>query len=132
MELPHFDVLHRKAGAQRHADAIAGVHQRVGSARVDAPGTTSGQHRRPGGHIDHIAGLDLDGNDPGHGAVLVLHQINGEPFVQKGGAAFDVGLVEGVQQRMTGAVGGGAGAGRLPTLAVVLRLAAERALIDAA
>ena len=121
-----------KPGAQRHADAVAGVHQRVGGARVDAPGAAGCQHRGLGGDVDHLAGLDFDGDHAHHHAVGVLHQIDGEPFVQESGAGLEIRLVQGVQQGVAGAVRSGAGAARLAALAVVLRLAAEWALVDAA
>ena len=70
-----------------------------------------------GRHMHHVAGFDLNGDDADHGAVLVLHQVHGEPLVQEDGAALDVGLVQRMQQGVAGAVGGGAGAGRLAALA---------------
>ena len=132
VKLPHLHVLHGQPGPQRHADAVAGVHQRIGGAGVDAPGPAGGQHRGLGGDVDHLAGLDLDGGRAHHRAVGVAHEIDGEPLVQEGGAGLEVRLIQGVQQGVAGAVGGRAGAARLAALAVVLRLAAERALVDAA
>src|SRR5690606_27731917 len=49
-----------------------------------------------------------------------------------GGVVLDVVLVQGVQQRVTGTVGGGTGTGSLTALTVVLGLTTEGALIDAA
>src|SRR5690606_38299999 len=48
------------------------------------------------------------------------------------GVVLDVVLVQGVQQRVTGTVGGGTGTGSLTALTVVLGLTTEGALIDAA
>src|SRR5690606_24663128 len=45
VELPHFNVLHRHASAQRHADTVAGVDQGVGGGRIDTAGTTGGKYR---------------------------------------------------------------------------------------
>ncbi|MND83132.1 hypothetical protein D3C80_749820 [compost metagenome] len=132
VELPHFDVLHRHAGTQGHAHAVAGVDQGVGGGGVDTAGTAGGQDHGLGTDVDGFAGLDADGDDADDGAVLVLHQVNGVPLVEERGAALQVGLVQGVQQGVTGTVGRGAGTGGLATLAEVLGLATERTLIDAA
>src|SRR5690606_41571154 len=57
---------------------------------------------------------------------------HGIPFIEEGGVVLDVVLVQGVQQRVTGTVGGGTGTGSLTALTVVLGLTTEGALIDAA
>lgn len=132
VELPHLDVLHRHAGTQGHAHAVTGVDQRVGGGGVDTAGTASGQDHGLGTDVDGLAGLDADGDDADHRAVLVLHQVDRVPLVEERGAILQVGLVQGVQQRVAGTVGGGAGTGGLATLAEVLGLAAERTLVDAA
>ncbi len=131
VELPHLDVLHRHAGTQGHAHAVTGVDQRVGGGGVDTAGTASGQDHGLGTDVDGLAGLDADGDDADHRAVLVLHQVDRVPLVEERGAILQVGLVQGVQQRVAGTVGGGAGTGGLATLAEVLGLAAERTLVDA-
>ena len=131
MELPHLDVLHRHPGAQRHGNAIAGVDVGVGGAGVDAPGAAGGEHRGAGFDERCLAGLDANGDDAHHRPVAVLHQIHREPLGEEHRAGAHIVLVERVQHGMAGAIRRGAGARRLPALAVVLGLAAERALIDA-
>ena len=131
VELPHLDVLHRHADAQRHAHAVARVHQRVGGAGVDAAGAAGGEDRRPGLDEHHLAGLDLDGHHAHHGAVGVGDEVHREPFGEEGRAVSQIVLIQRVQQGVAGAVLGGAGARCLAALAEILGLAAERALVDA-
>src|SRR5690606_37501198 len=132
VELPHFHVLHRNAGAQGHAHAVTGVDQGVGGGGIDASSTTGGQHGGLGADVDGLAGFQTDGDDTHDSTVLVLHQVHGIPFIEEGGVVLDVVLVQGVQQRVTGTVGGGTGTGSLTALTVALGLTTEGALIDAA
>ena len=131
MELPHLDVLHRHSGAQRHADAVAGIDVCVGRRSVNPPGAASGEHGRLALHVHDLAGLHANRDDAHHDAVLIHHHVDREPFIQKRSPGFEVRLVERVQQRMPGAVGRRTGARRLAALAEVLGLSAERALVDA-
>ena len=66
MELPHLDVLHREAGAQRHADAVAGVDQRVGGGGEDAAGTAGSEYGGLGADVDDFTGFDADRDDADH------------------------------------------------------------------
>ena len=132
VELPHLDVLHRNTGAQRHADAVTGIDQGVGGGGVDTASTASGQNGGLGLDVHGFAGFDADRDHADEGAFLVLHQVNGIVLVEEGGTGFQVALVQGVQQRVTGTVGSGTGTGSLATLAEVLGLATERTLVDTA
>src|SRR5690606_17114970 len=132
VELPHLDVLHRHAGAQRHADTVASVDQRVSGRCIDATGTASGKHGGFGTDVNGFAGLDADSDDANHCAVLVLHQIHRVPLIEEHGVVLQVALIKGMQQRVTGTVGSGAGTSSLTTLTEVLGLTTERTLIDAA
>ena len=131
VELPHFDVLHRYAGTQGHAHAITGVDQGVGGGSVDTASTASGQNHSLGTDINGFAGFDADGNNADDGAVLVLHQIHGIPLVKERGASFQVGLVQGVQQGVTGTVSSSAGTCSLSRVIRAFGLTAEWTLIDA-
>src|SRR5690606_11476598 len=132
VELPHFHVLYRHASTQRHADAVAGVDQSIGSGGVDTARTTGGQHGGLGTDVDGFAGFNADGDNANDSAVLVLHQVNRVPLVKEGGVVVDVVLVQGVQQGVTGTVGRGTGTGSLTAITVVLGLATERTLVDTA
>ena len=73
----------------------------------------------------------LERGDADDGALGVADQVERHPLDEEVGARLDVLLVERVQHRVAGAVGGGAGAlHRL--FAVVGGVAAERALVDRA
>src|SRR5690606_37453036 len=105
----HFNVLYRHAGRQRHTNTVTGVDQGVGGGGVDTTGTAGGKHHGLGADINGFTGFDADGDDANHRAILVLHQIDAVPLVEERGASLQVGLVQGVQQRVTGTVGSGAG-----------------------
>ena len=120
VELPHLDVLHRYAGAQRHADTVTGVDQGVGGRCVDATSATSGKHGSLGTDVDGFAGFDADGDDTHDCAVLVLHQIDRVPLIEENGVVLQVALIKRVQQRMTGTVGSGTGTSGLTALTEVL------------
>ena len=96
VELPHFDVLHRHTGTQGHAHAITGVDQRIGGGGVNTAGTASSQNHGLGTDVDGLAGLDTDGDDADDGAILILHQVNGIPFIEERGACLQVTLVQGM------------------------------------
>src|SRR5690606_39283062 len=91
-------VLGREAGTQGHAHAVTSVDKRVGSRSIDAACTTSGQYSCHGANVNRLTGFNADSHHPGDGTVLVLDQVNRIPLVQEGGAAFQVSLIEGVQQ----------------------------------
>src|SRR5690606_28010475 len=132
VELPHLDILHRYACTQGHANTIARIDQSIGSRRIDTTSTTGRQNNGLGADVDGLAVLDADRNHTNNGAILVLHQIDGIPFVKEGGAGLQVGLVQSVQQGVTSTVRSGAGTSSLTTLSVVLGLTTERTLINAA
>ena len=131
MELPHFHVLHGNTRPQTHANTVSGVNVRVGGRCIDTPCATRGEDRCLGLHVDGLARLDTDRDDPGHRPILVFHQIHGEPFVEEYGLVLHVVLVEGMQQRVTGSVRRGAGSGGLATFTEILRMSAKGTLVDA-
>ena len=94
MELPHLDVLHRHAGAKRHADPVAGIDVRVGGVRIDPPRAPGGEHG--GSRLDenHLTGFDANGDSPDDDVVLVHDQIHGEPLGQEYRFRADVRLIQ--------------------------------------
>ncbi len=131
MELPELHVLERNARARGHAEAVAGVDERVGRRGEDPPRAAGGEHRRLRLQDHHRAGFHLQRDDAQHVAVGVADQVERHPLDEELRARAHVALVERVQHRVAGAVGGGAGAlHRL--LAEVGRVAAERPLVDRA
>jgi len=131
MELPELHVLQRQPGAQHHAEAVAGVDHGVAAVAEHASCPAGGEQRRARLNQKRLAGLDGDRRDTEAIAVGIAHEVEREVFVEELRAVGDVLLVQRVQQRVTGAVGGGAGAGGL-LAAEVFRLAAEGALVDLA
>ena len=61
-------------------------------------------------------------NHTNNDTVLVLHDINRKPFTQEHGIGFHIGLVERVEQRMTGTIRRRTGPGCLPAFAKILWL----------
>ncbi|KPW45901.1 hypothetical protein ALO88_05615 [Pseudomonas syringae pv. antirrhini] len=131
VELPHLDVLNRDTGTQCHADTVTGIDQGVGGGRVDTPCTAGCQHGGVGTDVRGFAGFNADGDDADKGAILILDQIHTVVFVEEYGAGLEVGLIQGMQQCVTGTVGSSTGTCSLTTLAEVLGLTTERTLIDA-
>jgi hypothetical protein len=131
VELPELHVFQRQPGAQHHAETVAGIDVGVGGMAKDAAGAAGGQQRGARLEQARLAGLDLQRHHAQHIAFFVADQVQREELVEELRARGDVALVQRVQQRMAGAVGGGAGADGL-LAAVVLRLAAKRALVDLA
>ena len=105
MELPELHVLQRNAGARRHAQAVAGVDERVGRRRKDAAGAAGGEQRRLRLQDHHLAGFHLQRGDAEHVAVGVADQVERHPFDEELRARPHVALVERVQHRVAGAVG---------------------------
>ena len=117
--------------ARRHAQAVAGVDEGVGGSGPDTAGAAGGQHRRLGFQDVDLAGFHFERGHAQHVAGVVAQQVQRHPLDEELGAGGDVALVERVQQRVAGTVGGGTGAlHRL--LAEVGRMAAERTLVDGA
>src|SRR5690606_23510109 len=132
VELPHFNILYRHAGAQTHADTVAGVDVRVGRRCVDTAGTAGRKYGRFRFHINRFTGFDADGDDTSDDAVLIFDDVDRVPLVEEYGFVLQVGLIPRVQQRVAGAVSSGAGTRSLAALAEVFRLAAERTLVNTA
>ena len=63
VELPELHVLERHAGARRHAEAVAGVDERIGRRGEDAPGAAGREDRRLRLQDHHLAGLHLERDD---------------------------------------------------------------------
>ncbi|EJK91798.1 hypothetical protein UUU_11380 [Klebsiella pneumoniae subsp. pneumoniae DSM 30104 = JCM 1662 = NBRC 14940] len=131
VELPHFHILHRHAGADGHPDAVTRIDVGVGGGLIDTACAAGRQHGGAGFKVDHFAGLDAQGGTTDYRAVLVFHQIEGVPFGEDSGVVFQVLLIQSVQQGVTGTVSRRRGTRRL-FAAEVLRLAAKRALINTA
>ncbi|MNB66243.1 hypothetical protein D3C75_127140 [compost metagenome] len=132
VELPHFDVLYRYASTQSHADAVTGVDQGVGGGSVDTTCTAGSQYGGFGADVGSFASFDADRDHTDEIAFLVLHQVDSVVLVQERGTGFQVALIKGVQQGVTGTVGSRASTRSLAAFTVVLGLTTERTLVDTA
>ena len=131
VELHELHVLARQAGAQHHGVAVAGAGMRRGAGQEGAPVAAGGQHHGLRPEAVDGAVFQVPGDHPAAGAFLVHDQVEGEVFDEELHVVLQRLLIQRVQDGVAGAVGGGAGAHRR-RLAVILHVAAERALVDAA
>ena len=131
MELHEFHVLQRHAGAQRHRVAVAGAGVRRGRGEIGAAVAARRQNRHLRSETMDRAIVHLEADDAADAAVGIADQVEREIFDEELALGPQPLAIERVQDRMAGAVGGGAGA-LGDALAVVGRHAAERALIDLA
>ena len=131
VELDELHVLQRQPGAQRHRVAVAGAGVGRGRREIGAPVAAGRQNRRLGAEAVNRAVVQLEADDAAHRALRIADQVDGEIFDEEFAPRLQRLAVERMQDRVAGAVGGGAGALR-DALAVVGRHAAERALVDLA
>src|SRR5690606_32743448 len=91
---------------------------------------TGRQHCRLGFNVGNFTGFDFNCDNTNHFVFGVLDQINSVPLVQEASAALEVGLVERVQQCVTGTVGSSAGTRSLGRIVRTLGLTTKRTLIN--
>ncbi len=131
VELPHLHILHRYARADSHTNAVTGVDVGVSGGLINTACTAGRQHGCTGFEVDHFAGFNAQCGTTYHCAIGIFHQIQRIPLGEDGGVIFQVLLVQGVQQGVTGTVSRRRGTCRL-LAAEIFRLAAKRTLIDSA
>ena len=130
MKLDELHILQWQSGAQCHRIAVAGADMRLGRREIGAAAASGRQHHDMRPKQMQGAVFKTPRDDPA--ARAVLHdEIEREVFDKKLGIMPEALLVEGMQQRVAGPVGGGAGAFGQP-LAPLHGVAAKRALIDMA
>ena len=129
VELPHFHILYRYACTDSHADTVASVNVGVSGGLINTPCPASRQHCRASFKVNHFTSFDAQCGTTDHCAILVFHQIQRIPLGENGGVVFQVLLIKGVQQCVTGTVGSRRSTCRL-LAAEVFRLTAKRTLID--
>ncbi|CAD6563468.1 hypothetical protein LMG24235_08715 [Paraburkholderia sabiae] len=131
VELPEFHVFERDACACSHAEAVARVDERIGRRREDPARAARGEQRGLAFEDVDVARFHFERGHAEHVAFGVADQVQRHPFDEERGLRRDVLLVQRVQQCVARTVSGSARAlDRL--LAVVRRVAAERALVDRA
>ena len=130
MELDEFHVLQRQPGAQRHGAAVAGAGVCGGAGLIHSSTPARGDDRHVGAEAVNRAILQAPGEQAAAAAILVHQQVNGEIFDEEARLVLQALLVERMQNRVAGAVGGGAGAISHVALCIFGRVPAKSALID--
>ena len=130
VELPHFHVLHRNTGTQRHTNTVTGVDQSIGGRLINTTCTTRCQHGCFGFDVNGFTGFDIDRDNTRNLTFSVLHQINGIPFIQEGSTTLQVALIKSVQQSVTSTVSRRTGTSSLSRVIRTFRLTTERTLVD--
>ncbi len=134
VKLVKLHVLQRKSLAEHDAHAVSGQGVRVGGGLVHPAGAAGGEHDRLGVEDVDVAGGQFVGHHSGGhraGRGLGERQVQCVELVEELHVVLDAVLVERLQDHVTGAVGGVAGAAHRG-LAVVAGVPAEAALVDAA
>ena len=129
MELDELHVLERQPRAQHHRIAVASAGVGAGRGEIDFAVAAGRQHHRLRAEAVDRSVVEAQRN---HAAALaaVHDQIDRKIFDEEVGVVLEALLVERVEHRMAGAVGGGTSALRRRALAHVLGHPAERALVD--
>ena len=109
VELDELHVLQRQAGAQHHRIAVAGLRVRAGAREIAAAVSAGGDHHGLGAEAMDRAVVEIERDDPAADAVL-HDQVEREIFDEEVGVLLQALLIERVEHRVAGAVGGGAGA----------------------
>ena len=116
MELHELHVLARQAGAQHHAVAVAGADMRRGAGEIGAAVAAGRQHHELRAEPVDAAVLQAPGGDAAAHALIVHDQVEREVFDEELDVVLQALLIQRVQDRVPGAVGGGAGAARRAAL----------------
>ena len=106
VKLPEFHVFQRNAGTCRHAHAVAGIDERIGTSGPDTPGTASSKNGGLGFQNHDFAGFHFVSHDTHDITVSITHQVERHPLDKKLGTGTYIALVQGMQQGMTGTVSG--------------------------
>ena len=131
VELDELHVLQRQPRAQRHPAAVAGAGMGRGRGEIGAAVAAGREHHRMGAEAVQRPVLHAQRDDAAAGPAL-HDQVEREIFDEEIGVVAQRLLVERVQHRVAGPVGGGAGALGGRPLAHILHHPAERALVDPA
>jgi len=132
VELHELHVLQRQAGAGDHAVAVAGAGVRAGGREIGAAIAAGRQHHRLGRKPVNGAVIKVPGHHAGAAAILFHQQVEREILDEEFGIVLERLAVKRVQDGVTGAVGRRTGALHRWAFAVILHVAAERPLVDAA
>ena len=104
MKLPEFHIFQRQSGTQHHAKTIARVDMCIGGMAEYPTSSACGQQggarfKQPG-----FTGFNFQSGHAQHIAVIVSNQIQCKELIKELCACGNVALVQGVQQRVAGAI----------------------------
>ena len=128
MELDELHILQRQARAQDHGVAVTGLRVGARAGEVGASIAASRHDRHAGAKSVDRAVIEIPCDDPAADTFL-HHEIDGEVLDEKLGMLAQALLVERMQHRVTGPIGGRAGALGDP-FAEMGRHAAEGPLVN--
>ncbi len=131
VELDEFHVLQRQTRAQHHGVAVARAGVRGGGGEIGAAIAAGRQNGLLGAEAVQGAVVEFPGGDASAGAVLIHDQVEHEILDEELGRMAQGLAVQRMQDGVTGAVGGGAGALHR-AFAEIAGHAAKGALIDLA
>ncbi len=129
MELDELHVLERQTGPQDHRIAIAGAGVRRSRGEIATAVAAGRNDHRLGAETMDRAVIEVERDHAAAGPVF-HDQVEREIFDEEVGVVLEALLVERVEHRVTGTVGGGAGALGRRALPHVLGHSAECALVN--
>ena len=131
VELDELQILQRKAGTRDHGVTITSARVCTCAREVGASVATSSQDGLVSAETVKSTVLHVQSDDTN--ALAILHdQVEREVLDEEVGVVAERLAVEGVEESVTGTVGGGSTAVCLTTLSVLQRLTTEGTLVDLA
>ncbi len=132
VELDEFHVLQWQPGTQHHGVAVTGASVSRGAGLVDPTAAASGDDGHIGAESVNRPVLETPGEQAAARAVLVHQEVDGEILDKEARLMLEALLVERVQDRVAGAIRGGAGPISHVALGILRRVPAKAALVDLA
>ena len=131
VELDELEILEGKTGTSNHGVTVTRARVRRGAAEVRSSVPTRRENGLVRAEAVKGAVLEVEG-DHTHTLAVLHDEIEREVLDKEVGVVAEGLAVEGMEEGVTGTVGGGGATVRLTTLAVLQRLATEGALVDLA
>ena len=119
MELNEFKILQRKAGTRDHRVTVTGASMCTGAAEVRSSVPTRRENGLVRAEAVEGAVLEVEG-DHTHTLAVLHDEIERKILDEEVGVVAEGLAVEGMEEGVTGTVGGGGATVRLTTLAVLL------------
>src|SRR6516164_7345651 len=130
VKLDELHVLQWQPGAQYHRVAIAGAGMGRGAGEVRPAVPTGGEDHDVGAKAMQCAVFEVPRHDPSANALIVNDQVERKVLDKEFGVMTQALLVERVDDRVPGSIGGGASTPGRIALAVIPHMAAKGALIN--